>query len=87
MGFIFAHFVCKGSFRQIWAKNTERSIKLENFLFGACLQVMVFQFVHFEYKKNFWHILIKFLVYKEFLLSNRSHKKLFQLVDVLIGRL
>ena len=27
------------------------------------LQIMVFHFVHFEYKKDFWHILVKFIVY------------------------
>ena len=35
MGFIFAHFVYKGSFGQMKVKITERSIRLENFHFGA----------------------------------------------------
>ena len=35
MGFIFAHFVYKDSFGQIWVKITERSIRLESFHFGA----------------------------------------------------
>ena len=50
-------------------------------------QVMVFHFVHFGYKKDFWHILIKFIVYRVSLSSSRSHKKPFQLVDLVIGHL
>ena len=29
-------------------------------------QVMVFHFVHFELKKDFWHILVKLIVYRVF---------------------
>ena len=38
MGFIFAHFMNEGSFRQIWVEITELSIsnRFENFHFGAC---------------------------------------------------
>ena len=35
MDFIFAHFVYKGRLRKIWVKIAERSIRLENFHFGA----------------------------------------------------
>ena len=35
MGFIFAHFVYKESFKQIWVKITEWSIRFENFRFDA----------------------------------------------------
>ena len=35
MGFIFAHFVYKWRFGQIWVKITEWSIRFENFHFGA----------------------------------------------------
>ena len=34
IGLIFAHFVYKESFGQIWVKTAERSIKLENIHFG-----------------------------------------------------
>ena len=45
-------------------------------------QIMVFHFVHFEYKKHFWHILVKFIVHRVSLSSSRSNKKQFQLVDL-----
>ena len=35
MGFIFAHFVYKGSFGQIWVKITEWSIRSDTFHFAA----------------------------------------------------
>ena len=35
MGFIFAHFVYKESFGQIWVKIAERPIRLQKFNFGA----------------------------------------------------
>ena len=50
-------------------------------------QIVVFHFVHFEYKKVFWHILVKFIVFIVFPTSTRSNKKQFQLVDLAIGRL
>ena len=50
-------------------------------------QITVFHFVHFEYKKDFWHILVKFIVYKVYLSSSQSNKKQLQLVDLVIGRL
>ena len=52
--------------------------------FVLVLQIMVF---HFVYKKDVWYILVKFTVYKVSLLSIRSNKKHFQLVDLVIGRL
>ena len=82
MFFIFVHFVRKGSFRQIWVKNTEQPIRFGNFHFGA-LQFVVFHFVHFEYKKDFWHSLIKFTVYRVSILSGLSG----QLLDLVIVRL
>ena len=49
---------------------------------------MVFNFVHFEYnKKDFWRILVKFIVNQVSLSSSRSNKKQFQLADLVIGRL
>ena len=42
---------------------------------------------HFEYKKDFWHILVKFIVYTVSLSPNWSNKKQFQLLDLVIGRL
>ena len=50
-------------------------------------QIIVFHFVHFEYKKAFWHILVKFVIYRVFPSSSRSNKKQLQLVDLVIGRL
>ena len=86
MGFIFAHFVYEGSFGQIWVRITEWSIsnRFENFHFAAHFTNC---FVHFEYKKVFWLILVKFIVYRVFPSSSRSNKKQFQLVDLVIGRL
>ena len=48
--------------------------------------IMVFTFVQFEYK-DFWHILVKFIIYRVSLSSSPSNKKLFQLVDLVIGHL
>ena len=63
-----AHFVYKESFGQRWVKITEWSIRLENFHFGARFtNYAVFYFVYFEYKKDFWHILVKSIVYVGFL--------------------
>ena len=42
----------------------------------------MFHFVHFEDKIDFWHILVKFIVYRVFILSSRSDKKQLQLVDL-----
>ena len=42
---------------------------------------------HFVYKKDFWHILVKFIVYEVSRSSSRSNKKQFQLVDLVFGRL
>ena len=41
----------------------------------------------YEYTKDFWYILKKFIVYKVSLLPGQSNKKHFQLVDLAIGRL
>ena len=48
---------------------------------------MVFHFVHFEYEKDFWHNLVKFIVYRVSLSSSWSNKKQFQLLYLAIGRL
>ena len=48
---------------------------------------MVFHFVYFEYKKDFWDILLKFIVYRVSRLPSGSNKKQFQLVDLVTGRL
>ena len=87
MGFIFAHFVYKESCRQIWIKIVERSLDLKISILVLVSQVLAFHFVHFGYKKDFWQILIKFIVYRVSLSPSRFHKKPFQLVDLVIGRL
>ena len=51
MGCIFAHFVYKGSFRQIWVKireNDPLDLKISILVFVSL--IMVFTFVQFEYK-------------------------------------
>ena len=40
-------------------------------------QIMVFYFAHFKYNKDFWHILVKFIVYRVSLSSSRSNKNNF----------
>ena len=45
-------------------------------------QIMVFHFVHFEYKKDLCHILVKSIVYRVSFSSSWSNKKQFQLVDL-----
>ena len=49
--------------------------------------ILKIDFVHFEYKKDCWHILVKFVVHRVFLASSRSNKEQFQLVNLVIGRL
>ena len=96
MDFIFAHFVCKGSFGQSRVEITNDPLDLKISILVLVSQIMVFilniSFVHFEYKKDFWHILLKFTVYRVFLLCLArlfivSNKKQFQLVDITIERL
>ena len=55
-------------------------LKIAIFIFVS--QIMVFSSV---YKKDFWDILVKFIIYKVSLSSSRSNKKHFQLVDLAIG--
>ena len=43
--------------------------------------------LYFVYEKDFWLILVKFVVYKVSLLSSLPNKKQFQLVDLVTGRL
>ena len=74
-GFIFTHFVYNRNFGQIWIKIIEWSIRVENVIFVLVLQIMLF---HFVYKKDFWHILVTFIVYKVSLLSSRSDIKHFR---------
>ena len=47
-------------------------------------QIIVFHFLHFEYEKVFWNILVKFILYRVFPSSSRSNKKQSQLVDLVI---
>ena len=54
--------------------------------FELISQIIVFHFVHFECKKDFWHILIQIIEYRVFHLSSWSNKKQFQLVDLVIAR-
>ena len=42
---------------------------------------------HFVCKKDFWHILVKFIVYEVSLSSSQSNKKQFQLEELVIRRL
>ena len=46
-------------------------LELKIAIFVLVSKIMVF---HFVYKKDFWHILVKFIVYKVSLLSSRSKK-------------
>ena len=82
-GFIFTHFVYNRNFRQIWIKTMEWSIRVENCHFRTRFTSVR----SILYIKKTWHILVKFIVNKVSLLSSRSNKKLFQLVDLVIGRL
>ena len=50
-------------------------------------QVLVFHFVNFEYKKDFWQILVKIIVHRISVSSSRPNKKQFQLIDLAVGRL
>ena len=50
-------------------------------------QIMAFHFVYFKYKKDFWYFLVKLIKYMVALSFSLSHKKQFQLVDLVIGRL
>ena len=43
---------------------------------------MVSYFVYFEYKKDFWHVLVKFIAHRVSLSSGRSNKKQFELLDL-----
>ena len=43
--------------------------------------------LYFVYEKDFWLILVKFVIYKVSLLSSLPNKKQFQLVDLVTGRL
>ena len=52
MGFIFAHFVYKGGFGQIWVKIQNDLIDFKISIMVLNSQIMVFDFVHFEYKKD-----------------------------------
>ena len=49
-------------------------LELKIAIFVLVSQIMVF---HFEYKKDFWHILVTFIVCKVSLSSSRSNKKTF----------
>ena len=77
MRFILAHLVYEGNFGQIWVKITEWSISIDLKISILVLisQIVVFHFVHFEHKKVFGHILVKFIVYRVFPSSSRSNKK------------
>ena len=58
MDFIFAHFVFEGSFEQIFKKsrNDPLVIDLKISILVIISQIIVFDFVHFEYEKVFWNI-------------------------------
>ena len=87
IGFIFDHFVYKRNFGQIWIKIIDIDpLELEIAILVLVSQIMVF---HFEYKKDFRYILVKFIVYTVFLSSSRYNKKQkkFQLVGLATGRL
>ena len=60
-------FTCKFPFRvfkkysfQIWLPNDPLDLKIYILVF--VFQSMMFRFVHFEYKNNFWHIAEKFVL-------------------------
>ena len=48
-------------------------LELKIAIFVLVSQIIVF---HFVYKKDFWHILVKFMAYKVSLSSNRSNKNI-----------
>ena len=74
--------------RKFWA-NLDKNDRLihESWKFAFFVLVSQIMVFHFAYKKDFWHILIKFIVFKVFLSSSRPNKKQFQLVDLVIRRL
>ena len=86
--FKFAYFEIEECFGLIWVKLQNGRFHLQIpfwvLIFALVSQIMLF---HFVYKKEFWHILVKFVVYKVSLLSSRSNKKHFTLIDLVIGRL
>ena len=64
MDFIFPHFVYIGRFGQIWEKLQNDRLDLKISILMLVSQIMVFHFVHFEYKNISWHFLVKFIVYR-----------------------
>ena len=61
---LFYHSFCVQ--RKFWAnlcKNHGMALDLKISILVLVSQIMVFHFVHFEYKKDFWHILDKLIVY------------------------
>ena len=61
-------------------KNDQLVLKIAIFILVS--QIVVLQIV---YIKNVWYILVTFTIYNVSLLSSRSNKKHFQLVDLISG--
>ena len=59
-------------------KNFNDPLELKIAIFVLVSHIMV---LHFVYKKDFWDLLVKFILYKASLSSSRSNKKHFQLAD------
>ena len=84
-GFIFTHFVYNRSFGQIRQKklqNDPLDIKISMLVLVS--QIVVFHFLHFEYKNEIWHILVEFIVYKVSLSSSRRFLFLFHFRSVTV---
>ena len=62
-------------------------IDLQTSILVLISQIIVFDFVHFEYEKVFWNIMVKFILYRVFPSPSWSNKKQVQLVDLVIGSL
>ena len=83
-GFILLILCIIEILRKFGRKLHNDPLELKIVIFVLVSKIMV---LHFVYKKDFWHILVKFIVYKVSFSSSRSNKKQFQLVDFVIGRL
>ena len=74
MGFIFLLILCiTEALNQFGEKLQNDSLELKISISVLVSEIMVFYFVHFEHKKEFWHIWVTFIVYRVSLLSSRSN--------------
>ena len=74
MGFIFLLILCITEIlNQFGEKLRKDSLELKISISVLVSEIMVFHFVHFEHKKDFWHIWVTFIVYRVSLLSSQSN--------------